>query len=123
PKDLCGGCAFFVRVLDTRSKKLDVLTTIFCCTYRHSNNSRNDLFFIKSEVLNAGLDHFLRIVGVVNRKGLFVSLAEFVDVLPQDAHAETMKCRDQRERIQLLTFQKLFDPPPHFSGGLVCKRN
>ena len=46
-------------------------------------------------------------------------MVQFFDVLAKDAHAETVKCRDQRRSGKLLPAQKFLHTRTHFLSGFI----
>ena len=68
-------------------------------------------------------DDAQRVVLIVDREATCVLVVELFNVLAQDAHAETMKRRDEWQVIALLCAQQSLHALAHLVGGFVCERN
>src|SRR5947208_2424707 len=79
------------------------------------------MLFIVAKVLDAVLNETQRVVLIVDRKRARVSVVKLFDVLPQDAHAETVKRSDERHRRKFLVMQQSLHALAHFLRGLVSK--
>src|SRR5690606_8700737 len=98
PKDLCDGELLFVTMLDLRGKILRRFSAVLCRADRPADIADGQCLFINAEIFDARLYDLRRIISVVDRKRFCVALFELVNVLTQDADAEAVKGRDQRDR-------------------------
>ena len=84
--------------------------------------ARGRVLLVETELLDALLDQAQRIVLIVDREVSRVFVIEFLDVLAQDANAETVKCRDQRQAGTLLCVASLH-ALTHLFRGFVRERD
>src|SRR4029453_1541462 len=107
--------SLFVELVDARDRgpalinvfgagrvSLDVFASIFGAADRALHRSGAQLLVVVPKILDAVLDKSHRVVLIVDGEPTGVAFIQLLDVLTQDAHAEAVKCRNERRAGKFL---------------------
>ena len=95
--DLRHCCAAFVDILSLRGKRRRILAAVFSGADGCLRRARPEVFLVVTELFDALLDQAQRIVLIVNGEPARVLVVELFEILAQDANAETVKRRNERQ--------------------------